>query len=123
MRIGLLVIAIGLVVDDAIVVLENIERIMHEEGKNVHAAAIEAMEEVTGPVIAIVLVLTAVFVPIAFLGGLTGELYRQFAITISIAVGISGVVALTLTPSLCVLILKHEHKKENRFFKDWYWPF
>lgn len=112
-----MVLAIGIVVDDAIVVLENVERIMHEQGKNVHEAAVQAMEEVTGPVIAIVLVLTAVFVPIAFLGGLTGELYRQFAITISIAVGISGVVALTLTPSLCVLILKSEHKKENGFFR------
>ena len=69
------------------------------------------MHEVTGPVIAIVLVLCAVFVPIAFLGGLTGELYRQFAVTISIAVVISGIVALTLTPALCVLILKHEHKR------------
>ena len=66
------------------------------------------MQEVTGPIIAIVLTLTAVFVPIAFLGGLTGELYRQFAVTISIAVVISGLVALTLTPALCVLILKHE---------------
>ena len=65
------------------------------------------MREVTGPIIAIVLTLCAVFVPIAFLGGLTGELYRQFAVTISIAVVISGIVALTLTPALCVLMLKH----------------
>ncbi|WP_137939470.1 efflux RND transporter permease subunit [Chitinivorax sp. B] len=111
-----MVLAIGIVVDDAIVVLENVERIMHEEHVSAHAAAVKAMREVTGPVIAIVLVLTAVFVPIAFLGGLTGELYRQFAITISIAVGISGLVALTLTPSLCVLILKREHKAPGRFF-------
>ena len=111
-----MVLAIGIVVDDAIVVLENVERIMHEEGVSAHAAAIQAMHEVTGPVIAIVLVLCAVFVPIAFLGGLTGELYRQFAVTISIAVVISGIVALTLTPSLCVLILKHEHKASNRVF-------
>jgi len=111
-----MVLAIGIVVDDAIVVLENVERIMHEEGIPAHAAAVQAMREVTGPVIAIVLVLCAVFVPIAFLGGLTGELYRQFAVTIAIAVVISGIVALTLTPSLCVLILKHEHKAENRFF-------
>jgi multidrug efflux pump subunit AcrB len=69
--------------------------------------------EVTGPVIAIVLVLCAVFVPIAFLGGLTGELYRQFAVTIAIAVVLSGMVALTLTPSLCVLILKNEHKQHG----------
>ncbi|HEY1059640.1 MAG TPA: efflux RND transporter permease subunit [Limnobacter sp.] len=111
-----MVLAIGIVVDDAIVVLENVERIMHEEGLKARAAAIKAMQEVTGPVIAIVLVLSAVFVPIAFLGGLTGELYRQFAITIAIAVIISGIVALTLTPALCVLILKSEHKRPNRFF-------
>jgi len=111
-----MVLAIGIVVDDAIVVLENVERIMHEEHLAAREAAIEAMREVTGPVIAIVLVLVSVFVPIAFLGGLTGELYRQFAVTISIAVVISGIVALTLTPSLCVLILKREHKTTNRFF-------
>ncbi len=111
-----MVLAIGIVVDDAIVVLENVERIMHEEGIPAKPAAIQAMREVTSPVIAIALVLCAVFVPIAFLGGLTGELYRQFAVTLSIAVVISAVVALTLTPSLCVLILKHEHKSENRFF-------
>ncbi|MBV8031262.1 MAG: multidrug efflux RND transporter permease subunit [Betaproteobacteria bacterium] len=111
-----MVLAIGIVVDDAIVVLENIERIMHEEHLDARAAAIKAMQEVTGPVIAIVLVLCSVFVPIAFLGGLAGELYRQFAVTISIAVVISGIVALTLTPSLCVLILRKEHKVQGRFF-------
>ncbi len=111
-----MVLSIGIVVDDAIVVLENIERIMHEEGMRAREAAIKAMQEVSGPVIAIVLTLCAVFVPIAFLGGLTGELYRQFAATISIAVIISGIVALTLTPSLCVLILKHEHKVPGRVF-------
>ncbi|MBL8115683.1 MAG: multidrug efflux RND transporter permease subunit [Acidobacteria bacterium] len=105
-----MVLSIGIVVDDAIVVLENVERIMHEKHKSARDAAIEAMEEVSGPVIAIVLVLCAVFVPIAFLGGLSGELYRQFAITISISVVLSGLVALTLTPALCVLIMKHEHK-------------
>jgi hydrophobe/amphiphile efflux-1 (HAE1) family protein len=111
-----MVLAIGIVVDDAIVVLENVERIMHEEHVPAREAAIRAMQEVTGPVIAIVLVLCAVFVPIAFLGGLTGELYRQFSITISIAVVISGIVALTLTPALCVLILKREHKGDNKVF-------
>src|SRR5499427_2322121 len=111
-----MVLSIGIVVDDAIVVLENVERIMHEEKMHAREAAIKAMREVSGPVIAIVLVLCAVFVPIAFLGGLTGELYRQFAVTISIAVVISGIVALTLTPSLCVIILKHEHKQPGRFF-------
>ncbi len=112
-----MVLSIGIVVDDAIVVLENIERIMHEEHASVRDAAIKAMNEVSSPIIAIVLVLCAVFVPIAFLGGLTGELYRQFAVTIAVAVVISGFVALTLTPSLCVWILKHEHKVPNRFLQ------
>ena len=111
-----MVLSIGIVVDDAIVVLENVERIMHEERMGARDAAVKAMQEVSGPVIAIVLTLCAVFVPIAFLGGLAGELYRQFAATISMAVVISGIVALTLTPSLCVLILKHEHKVPGRFF-------
>jgi hydrophobe/amphiphile efflux-1 (HAE1) family protein len=113
-----MVLAIGIVVDDAIVVLENIERIIHEEKKTPREAALLAMREVTGPVIAIVLVLCAVFIPIAFLGGLTGELYRQFAVTISIAVVISGIVALTLTPALCVALLKGEKPHEpGRFFR------
>ena len=111
-----MVLSIGIVVDDAIVVLENVERIMHEEHLPAREAALKAMHEVTGPLISIVLVLCAVFVPIAFIGGLAGELYRQFAITISIAVVISGLVALTLTPALCVLILKREHKQPGRFF-------
>src|SRR6185295_1503030 len=100
-----------------IVVLENVERIMREEHLDAREAAIKAMREVTSPIIAIVLTLCAVFVPIAFLGGLTGELYRQFAVTISIAVVISGLVALSLTPSLCVLILKREHKQPGRVFR------
>ncbi|MEL7387392.1 MAG: multidrug efflux RND transporter permease subunit, partial [Pseudomonadota bacterium] len=111
-----MVLSIGIVVDDAIVVLENVERIMHEEGLGARDAAVKAMGEVSGPVVAIVLVLCSVFVPIAFLGGLTGELFRQFAITISIAVSLSGIVALTMTPALCVLILKQEHKQTARFF-------
>src|SRR5690242_570808 len=112
-----MVLAIGIVVDDAIVVLENVERIMHEEHVDAREAAIKAMKEVTSPIIAIVLVLCAVFIPIAFLGGLTGELYRQFAVTISIAVVFSGMVALTLTPALSVLIMKREHKQPGRFFQ------
>jgi hydrophobe/amphiphile efflux-1 (HAE1) family protein len=112
-----MVLSIGIVVDDAIVVLENAERLMHEHGLSPRAAAIEAMREVTSPVIAIMLVLISVFVPIAFIGGLAGELYRQFAITISIAVMISGLVALTLTPALCAVILKPEHKQVNGFFR------
>ncbi|MBK8385477.1 MAG: multidrug efflux RND transporter permease subunit [Candidatus Accumulibacter sp.] len=112
-----MVLAIGIVVDDAIVVLENVERIMREEGLSPRDAAVKAMHEVTGPIIAIVLTLTAVFVPIAFLGGLTGELYRQFAVTISISVVLSGIVALTLSPALCVIMLKHGHRQPNRFFR------
>ncbi|KZN33238.1 transporter [Pseudoalteromonas luteoviolacea CPMOR-2] len=118
-----MVLSIGIVVDDAIVVLENVERIMHEQHVSAREAAYKAMEEVSGPVVAIVLVLCSVFIPIAFLGGLTGELFRQFAITISISVSLSGVVALTMTPALCVLILKHEDKQTARFFlwfNDWF---
>ncbi|HEX9583864.1 MAG TPA: multidrug efflux RND transporter permease subunit, partial [Gammaproteobacteria bacterium] len=111
-----MVLSIGIVVDDAIVVLENVERIMREETCRPRDAAIKAMKEVSGPVTAIVLVLCAVFVPIGFLGGLTGELYRQFAVSISVAVVISGFVALTLTPSLCVMILKADHERSGRFF-------
>jgi HAE1 family hydrophobic/amphiphilic exporter-1/multidrug efflux pump len=110
-----MVLAIGIVVDDAIVVLENVERIMREEGLAPRDAAIKAMREVTGPIIAIVLTLTAVFVPIAFLGGLTGELYRQFAVTIAISVIISGLVALTLSPALSALILR-PHEAPNKYF-------
>jgi multidrug efflux pump len=106
-----MVLAIGIVVDDAIVVLENVERIMAAEGKGPREAAIQAMEEVSGPVIAIVLVLCAVFIPVSFLGGLAGELYRQFAVTIAVSVVISGIVALTLTPALCALLLKPGHRR------------
>lgn len=118
-----MVLAIGIVVDDAIVVLENVERIMREEGKDARGAAIQAMQEVSGPVVAIVLTLCAVFVPIAFLGGLAGELYRQFAVTIAMAVVLSGIVALTLTPSLCAILLRHGHAEPGRFFRwfnDWF---
>ncbi|TFF17588.1 multidrug efflux RND transporter permease subunit [Jiella endophytica] len=104
-----LVLAIGIVVDDAIVVLENVERIMSSEGLSPKEATAKAMSEVTGPVIAIVLVLCAVFVPVAFLGGLAGTMYRQFALTIAVSVTISGIVALSLTPALCSVILKPGH--------------
>ena len=110
-----MVLSIGIVVDDAIVVLENVERHMREDKLPARDAALRAMREVTGPIIAIVLTLVAVFVPIAFLGGLTGELYRQFAVTIAMSVVISGLVALTLSPALCALILK-PHEAPNRFF-------
>ena len=112
-----IVLAIGLVVDDAIVVIENVDRHM-EDGLSPFDATCKAMEEVTAPVIAIVLVLTSVFVPIAFLGGLTGELYKQFAVTIATSVIISGFVALSLTPALCAMILKpSEHKPKFVLFR------
>lgn len=118
-----LVLAIGIVVDDAIVVLENVERLIEQEKLSPHDAAIKAMSEVTGPVVAIMLVLCAVFIPVSFMGGLAGVMYQQFAITIAISVVISAIVALTLTPSLCGLILKPTRKKPlapfrvfNRFF-------
>ncbi len=111
-----LVLAIGIVVDDAIIVIENVERHM-EEGKSPKEAAFIAMKEVTGALIAIILVLGAVFVPVAFMGGLSGEMYRQFAITIVISVIISGFVALTLTPALCAKILKNKKHEPKGFFK------
>jgi HAE1 family hydrophobic/amphiphilic exporter-1/multidrug efflux pump len=112
-----MVLAIGIVVDDAIVVLENVERIIGEEGLSPRDATIKAMEQVTGPVIAIVFVLTAVFLPVAFLGGLVGEMYRQFAITIAVSVAISGFVALTLSPALCAALLREEHAARHPFFQ------
>ncbi|RXJ81425.1 efflux RND transporter permease subunit [Arcobacter sp. F2176] len=119
-----LVLAIGIVVDDAIIVIENVERILHTRRDiSVKDATIQAMKEVTGPVIAIVLVLCAVFIPVTFMGGFTGSMYQQFAVTIVISVVISGMVALTLTPALCAIFLrKHEPKpfwfmrKFNEFF-------
>jgi hydrophobe/amphiphile efflux-1 (HAE1) family protein len=101
-----MVLAIGIVVDDAIVVLENVERHMRAEHVDSREATRRAMAEVSRPVIAIVLVLNAVFLPVAFLGGLVGEMYRQFAITIAVSVTISGFVALTLTPAMCAAMLK-----------------
>lgn len=106
-----LILAIGIVVDDAIIVIENVERIMHQEHLSAKDATIKSMQEITTPVIAIVLVLSAVFIPVAFMGGFSGEIYRQFAITIVISVVISGCVALTLTPSLCAMYLKKQEKK------------
>ncbi|HRQ04551.1 MAG TPA: multidrug efflux RND transporter permease subunit [Nitrosomonas halophila] len=112
-----MVLAIGIVVDDAIVVVENVERHLSKGRLSPREAAKRAMDEVTGPVIAIVLVLAAVFVPAAFLGGITGELYKQFAITIALSVTISGFVALTLSPALCALVLKPGHDSPKGFWK------
>ncbi|EAH5981867.1 multidrug efflux RND transporter permease subunit [Campylobacter upsaliensis] len=121
-----LVLAIGIVVDDAIIVVENVDRILHEDPNiSVKDATIIAMGEVASPVISIVLVLCAVFIPVSFISGFVGEIQKQFALTLAISVAISGFVALTLTPSLCALFLKRNNgepfvfvKKFNDFF-DW----
>jgi hydrophobe/amphiphile efflux-1 (HAE1) family protein len=111
-----MVLSIGIVVDDAIVVLENVERLMEEEKLSPIKAAMKSTKQVSAAVVAIVLVLCAVFIPVAFLGGIAGEMYRQFAVTVAVAVVISGVVALTLTPALCAVLLKKTHG-ESAFFK------
>src|SRR3954453_17787117 len=119
-----LVLAIGIVVDDAIVVLENVERLMREQNMQPFDAALEAMREVSGAVVAIVLVLCAVFVPVAFLGGIAGALYRQFAVTLTFAVIISGFTALTLTPALCAILMKsgqHESRIFHPFNRGFAW--
>lgn len=112
--------AIGIVVDDAIVVLENVERIMETEKLNAFQASQKAMKEVAGALVAMVLVLSTVFTPVAFLGGIAGELYRQFAVTIGVSVVLSGFVALTLTPALCAILLRNKSKpfKIFRLFND-----
>ncbi|MDR3322632.1 MAG: multidrug efflux RND transporter permease subunit [Zoogloeaceae bacterium] len=110
-----MVLAIGIVVDDAIVVLENVERLMWEEKMSPYAAAVEAMSQVSSALVAIVLVLCAVFIPVAFLGGITGMLYKQFAVTVAVSVVLSGVVALTLSPALCALLLKSKHEEHKVF--------
>jgi HAE1 family hydrophobic/amphiphilic exporter-1 len=101
-----LILAIGIVVDDAIIVVENVQRLMDEEGLDPKAATAKAMDQVGGAVIATTLVLLAVFVPVGFMPGITGQLYQQFAVTISVAVAISSVNALTLSPALCSVLLK-----------------
>ena len=118
-----LILAIGLVVDDAIIVIENVERILRTKSVSVKEATTEAMKELTTPIIAIVLVLSAVFIPAALSGGFSGVMYQQFAMTIVISVIISGIVALTLTPALCAIFLRqHEPeaiwpiRKFNQFF-------
>lgn len=113
-----LILAIGIVVDDAIVVIENVERNMRTFGYSAKEAAQRAMDEVTGPVIAIVFVLCAVFIPVAFLGGIAGQLYKQFAITISISVILSGIVALTFSPVAAVYLL--DKKRKPSTFANWF---
>ena len=113
-----LVLAIGIVVDDAIVVIENVERIMDEEHLPPRQAADKAIRQVAGALVAIVLSLCAVFVPVAFISGITGAMYKEFALTIVIAVVISGLVALTLTPALCATLLRHSAAETtNPFFR------
>lgn len=112
-----LVLAIGIVVDNAIIVMENVERLMHEKGLKAREAAVETMQQVSGAVISSTLVLVAVFAPVVFLGGLSGELYRQFAVTIAVSVVVSGVVALTLTPAMCALLLDKEPKEVTAPFR------
>ena len=116
-----MVLAIGIVVDDAIVVVEAVEHHMHASRLNAREATIKAMEEVSGPVVAIALILAAVFVPVGFLGGIAGVMYKQFAITVAVSTLLSALVALTLTPALCALMLKPKdhHAKPGplgRFF-------
>ncbi len=114
-----MVLAIGLLVDDAIVVVENVERVMAEDGLSPREATRKSMEQITGALIGIALVLSAVFVPMAFFGGSTGVIYRQFSITIVSAMVLSVIVALTLTPALCASMLKpvsHDHYEKGGFF-------
>jgi len=112
-----LVLAIGIVVDDAIVVIENVERLMTEEGLNAKEATEQAMKEVAGPIVATTLVLLAVFVPVAFMPGITGVIYNQFAVTISVAVIISSINALTLSPALCASLLRADKTEKMALFR------
>ena len=112
-----MVLAIGIVVDDAIVVIESVERIMREEHLPPKEATRKAMTQITNPIIAISVVLAAVFIPSALQSGSVGMIYQQFAMTIAISMGFSAFLALSLTPALCGTILRPEHLKENRFFK------
>nr|WP_289110938.1 efflux RND transporter permease subunit [uncultured Halomonas sp.] len=114
-----LVLSIGIVVDDAILVVENVERVLSEEDDiSVRDATIRAMKEVGGPVIATSLIMAAVFVPVAFMGGFTGPIYQQFAITVAISVALSALMALTFTPALSAIFIKHNlHKTRQSAFK------
>lgn len=111
-----LILAIGVVVDNAIIVMENAERLIKEEGLSSYQAAGKTMQQVSGAVVGSTLVLVAVFLPVAFIGGLSGQLYSQFAITIAVSVAISGVVALTLTPAMCALLLSRDQTEESPAF-------
>ncbi|RFF29014.1 MULTISPECIES: efflux RND transporter permease subunit [unclassified Wenzhouxiangella] len=112
-----LVLSIGIVVDNAIIVMENVERLMHEKNMKAREASVQTMQQVAGAVVSSTLVLVAVFAPVAFLGGMSGELYRQFAVTIAVSVVVSGVVALTLTPAMCALLLDGERRDVSKPFQ------
>ena len=112
-----LVLAIGIVVDNAIIVLENTERIIRDEGLPPRDAASKTMDEVATPIIAMTLVTIAVFVPVAFIGGFSGQMYQQFAITIAVSVGISGVIALTLSPAMCARLLSAKPRRPAAPFR------
>ena len=118
-----LVLAIGIVVDDAIVVVENVWHHMEKEGATPRAATITAMEEITGPIIAITLVLMCVFVPTSLFPGITGQLYRQFAATIALSTGLSAINALTLTPALCAIFLRPSEAAPLLLFRAFNWAF
>jgi multidrug efflux pump len=115
-----MVLAIGIVVDDAIVVIENVERIMTEENLSPKEATRKAMEQITGAIIAITVVLAAVFVPSALQPGATGVIYKQFALTIAVSMGFSAFLALSFTPALCATILKPVHEEKKNFFYTWF---
>ena len=117
------VLAIGLLVDDAIVVVENVERVMAEEGLTPKEATRKSMSQITGALVGIAMVLSAVFLPMAFLGGSTGVIYRQFSITIASAMALSVIVALVFTPALCATLLKpvpKGHRAPKRGFFGWF---
>ncbi|HEY9515708.1 MAG TPA: multidrug efflux RND transporter permease subunit [Gemmatimonadaceae bacterium] len=115
-----MVLAIGIVVDDAIVVIENVERIMAQEHVSAREATNRGMRQIAGALVAIVLVLCSVFIPVAFVGGITGSMYQQFAATIVISVVLSGIVALTLTPALCAMLLKHAPEEADNRAARWF---
>jgi hydrophobe/amphiphile efflux-1 (HAE1) family protein len=115
-----LVLSIGIVVDDAIIVIENVERIMEDEHVSARVAADRAIRQLRSALIAIVIVLCSVFIPVAFIGGITGALYKQFAVTIVISVVLSGIVALSLTPALCAVLLTERKTAPQRGFFGWF---
>ncbi|AOF94401.1 multidrug efflux RND transporter permease subunit [Sinorhizobium sp. RAC02] len=110
------ILAISLVVDDAIIVVENVQRLMNEQAMDIRTATLTTMQQVTGPIVATTLVLAALFVPVAFLAGITGELYRQFAVTILVTIVFSTINALTLSPALCMLILRPAPERKTGIF-------